>query len=186
MERHVTTRAGAGTQHMNRTTHPAPRSTAPRLPPLKLPSWQLSRYTMTMNTMTIGLTTRNRLSQGSQNTSKQAVSQRTPRGARRRKSIEAFSKNLPRNYRPKRRHLNPFSPHHFGTKISRFWPPFVELPSLRVVRCCGAFYQPKCPVSRLFLGHRQTAQKNSAGRVPSNSLFSPKTDPPGPHLVLRI
>ena len=49
---------------------------------------------------------------------KKAVSQRTPRGGRRRKLIEELSRNLPRNYQPKRKHLNAFSPPHLRTKIS--------------------------------------------------------------------
>ncbi len=102
---------------------------------------------------------------------KKAVSQRTPRAARRRKLIEELSRNLPRNYQPKRKHLNAFSTPHLRTKIRPFWPPFVELPSLRVVRSCGAFYQPKCPVSRLFLGHRQT-RKKIARAVCRQILFS--------------
>ena len=131
---------------------------------------------MTICAMTIGFATWNRFSHGSHNTSKQAVSQRTPRGTRRRKSIEALSRNLPRNYQSTRKHLNPFSPQHFGTRISPFWPPFVELPSLRVVRCCDAFYQPKCPVSRLFLGHCENGQK-TARAVCLQLSFPPKNAP---------
>ena len=127
---------------------------------------------MTICAMTIALTTRNQFSRASQSASKQAVSRRTPRGARRRKLIRAFSRNLPRNYRPKRKHLNPFSPRHFGTKISPFWPPFVEPPSRWVVRSCRAFYPPKCPVSRLFLGHRKTGEKRRARAVCLRILFS--------------
>ena len=128
---------------------------------------------MTMNMMTIGLTTRNRCSRRVAKRVKTAISQATRRGGHRRKLIEELSRNLPRNCQPKRKHLKPFSPQHLRTKISRFWPPLVELPSQRVVRRCRVFYQPKCPVSRLFLGHRKTRKKR-AGRVPATFFSRPR------------
>ena len=87
-----------------------------------------------------------------------------------------LSGNLPRNCRRKPKYLKPFSPRHFGAKISCFWPPFVGLPPNGLPAADVHSTSRSALFLGTFLATANRAKKPRA-RVPANSLFRPKTIP---------
>ncbi len=92
---------------------------------------------------------------------------------RRRKLIGELSRNLPRNYTPKPKHLNPFSPQHFGAKISPFWPPFVGLPSNGLSVAAAHSTSQSALFLGFFLATAKRA-KNERGPCACKFSFPPK------------
>jgi hypothetical protein len=131
----------------------------PIIAPAILPSQQLPNRAMTIATMETRLASRRMPSRIIATHASIAGYERLRDLTNRRNEPNAFSTIFPPQILSQSSLHNPFSQHNLRTAIDPFPPPLTLNPPEWVSRLRPLFYSPKCPVSRLFLGHRGKRKK---------------------------